>query len=234
MIVNIDVVHILHYSIYMNLFSQPNKKLFQYFIEGNINKAEKLLKKKENECLKPYFEIHEHALALTGALKTPFISEAKQIINKVQNIDASEADFYINEGYFTEFFYEYWAPTDNPDKIELDNKVLAVAYPYFGRHIFFEQLFSEFNIPHKHINLEKVSFVLELIIKDGLHNKMKESLYFLRGLCLLAEYKPQILKSTLSKYKLETEKALKFHTNTDEAKLIIQFIQNTTNDQKAA
>ncbi len=218
----------------MKIFSSPNKKLYQYLIEGNVSKAEKLLKKKGTECFKPFFEIHEHALSLTGAFKTSFVAEAKQIIYKAQSIDASEADFYINEGIFTEFFYEYWAPTDNSDKIELDNMALSLIYSYFGRHVFFEQLFSELNIPHKHINLEKVSFVLNLITKDGLHNKMKESIYFLRGLCLLAEYKPQILKSTLSKYKLETEKALKFHTHTDEAKLIIQFIQNTTSDQKAA
>jgi uncharacterized UPF0160 family protein len=218
----------------MNFFSKPNKKLYQCFIEGNVQKAEKIIDKKSHDCFKPFSEFHDFSLSLAGALKTSHVLEAKQILKKVQKLNPSDADFYINEGYFTEFFFEYWSPVDDYEKIELDNSVLGFIYPYFDKKLFFEQLFSEMNTAHKHINLEKVSFVLELIVKDELHNKMRDSIYFLRGLCLLAEYKPQILKSTLIKYNKEIEKALKFHTNTDESKLIVQVIKHTQNSQKAA
>ena len=47
-------------------------------------------------------------------------------------------------------------------------------------------------------------------------------------------YFGQVTEDAIIKYNKEIKKALKFHTNTDESKLIVQFIKHTKNSQKAA
>jgi len=205
----------------MKMLSSPSEKLRDCFINGNVNKAEKLIKTKKEKCLKSFQIFHGTSFPLTEALKSPYHDKTESILKFIEHMNFNH---YNEDNSLFEFFFYYWQPCLSPEKVLIDNKILLIATRCYDKNSFFKELLNENNLPHKDISLDKVYFIMNLIVENNINNS-RYSLYFLKCLCLLFNYKPQILRAVIHKHSTLVQKCIKSNNISPEARLITNFIK---------